>query len=362
MKTVVFRLLAYGLAVVLGAALMFAVDRAWTDSSPAASTHGAAMTAQPATDALPVLEPVATVITPKEEVVRVPPETVAIEAAAESPEVLRVTGVTEPVPGRFAKLPLATNQPVAFVDVKLGDRVKKGWQVFSHWESPERLQAVKSELERTKKQLEVAKTRAVAATQAIERLRKLKGNVTAQEVEDAESLATIRQGELESAQLAVAASDSHFRAMEFEFNQAFVTSPIDGIVAAVDIHPGERRQATGTFRGVVVLDARVLNCRCLLTKEQLASVERIRESFEANASSTVDKDRAVADPFPVIIESDQREWNAQLLTIGILADVRTGQIPVILEVQNPDEKLRSGIQVNVRFGGRSAASGSAPKP
>ena len=250
-------------------------------------------------------------------------------------------GITEPAPGKLARLPFATSQPIAFVDVKVGDRVKKGWQVFSHWESPERLQAVKNELQRTKKQREIAQMRATAADQALARLEKLQGTVAPQELQDATSLAAIRHAEMEAADLLVSEVENRFVAMDFEFKQAFVTSPIDGIVAVADVAPGERRQLGDGFRGVIVLDPSVLQCRCLLTPEQAGVLERMMSSESPKPD---DGARPIA-----VVEADGREWAAHVSSIGVLADTATGLIPVTLEVPNDDEKLRCGIRVEVRF-------------
>jgi biotin carboxyl carrier protein len=289
----------------------------------------------PVASAIPLTEPVASAN----------PLTMPV---AEPTNELRVSGTTEPAPGRFAKLPLATSQAVAFVDVKAGDRVKKGWQVFSHWESPERLQAVKNELERTRKLGDVAKARSAAALQNVERLKKLKGSVTAQEFQDAQTNAAIRHSEYEAAQLAIAQAESHFTAMEFEFTQAFVTSPIDGIVVSVDVVQGERRQLNGPFRGVTVLDTTVLYCRCLLNQDQLAKFQRLGRGPSAPGNrQTVDASEK--PEIQVTIESDGQEFAAKIVWIGVQADAASGHIPVLLEVNNPVETLRCGVQTNVCF-------------
>lgn len=241
-------------------------------------------------------------------------------------------GVTEPAPGHFARLPLATNQPVAFVDVKAGDRVQKGWQVFSHWESPERLQAMKNELERVRKQRDIAKTRAVAADAVVTRLEKLAGSVTPQELQDATTKASISRSELEAAEASVQEVENRFTAMDFEFKQAFVTSPIEGVVVAVDVVQGERRQVTESFRGVTVLDPRLLQCRVLVTPDQATALQQLP-----------------ADSLHVSIRTSGRTWPATVVHIGLLAEKSSGLIPILLEVENADESLRCGIRVDVDF-------------
>lgn len=337
-SSVVTRIAASVLTFIAGAAAMFAyvhLPRATPlgDPSSASQTtqvrapHNLASTAVPEDfDSLDTQS--ADVTTSKS------PETIP-ETEVPSSTWTRVDGVTEPAPGRFAKLPLATSQPVAFVDVKPGDRVKKGWQVFSHWESPERLQAMKNELEKSKKLLQIAKSRAESANQSLERLTKLQSSVSAQESQDGKTNASIRQSEVEAAELAVMEAENRFIAMDFEFKQAFVTSPIDGIVATVDVFQGERRQVGGGFRGVIVLDPRVLACRCLLTAEQVYELRSVTQSPTQNLTAKV--------------QLDGKEWAAKVTSCGVLAESSTGLIPVLLEVQNPDETLLCGVRFHVQL-------------
>lgn len=265
---------------------------------------------------------------PKPEIQRAQP--------AEIPDSWSISGTLEPAPGRYARLPLATSQAVAFVDVKAGDRVQKGWQVFSHWESPERLQVAKLELAKAKKLLDVARSQAAAAEKTAARLRPLAGKVSAQELQDAETSADIRRQEVEALDLAAQESESRFAALEFEFNQAFVTSPIDGVVAAVDVALGERRQAGGPFRGVTILDPSILHCRCYLDEKQLSFIKQCTP--EENRPTTV---------LPAVIECEGRRFAASVASIGIIADAASGLTPITFEVQNADLVLRSGAKVSV---------------
>jgi hypothetical protein len=353
----ILRLLAYVLVFAAGLATMFAIDRTFLKSAPprvdsaAVNEPPAVVDTSAAIAQKPILDEPKTIPVPEAESPKSIPPPAAIGKTSRP---LRVAGVTEPAPGRYAKLPLATSQAVAFVDVKLGDRVKKGWQVFSHWESPERLQAMKGDLEKTKKLLELAKTRATAADQTVERMKRIKGSISDQELQDATTASSIRKVEMEAAQLALAESESRFAAMEFEFKQSFVTSPIDGIVASVDVVPGERRQLSGAFRGVTIVDTRVLNCRCFLDQEQLSVIEGSgmppAPAEESNKlASTANAKKNAIEQLPVTVESNGVEWTAKIASIGVVADPKTGLIPVVLEVQNPEESLRSGIQVNVHF-------------
>jgi multidrug efflux pump subunit AcrA (membrane-fusion protein) len=256
---------------------------------------------------------------------------------------------------------------VAFVDVKPGDRVTKGSQVFSHWESPETLQAVQTGVERARKQAEAARARLRAAQQTYSRLT-LKGAGTGQELQDAEAAVAVRRAEVEAAELAVREAEQRYAAAEFEFQQAFVTSPIEGVVESVDVVQGERRQPGTAFRGVRILDPRLLQCRCDLTPDQLARLENLARQYAAAWSNkaaalglggvpTVGRlglaavllsDR-LEEGVAATVEWNGRIWPASVRSVGVRADARTGAVPMLLEVANPDQSLRCGVRVEARL-------------
>ncbi len=334
-----WRVLAYVLAFASGAGAMYAA-RAVMDRGVVSAEHAAPSDRPLGTSRLTPLEPIAPDMEPaaprphdKSKANTSTP--LVVPPAAPVKRDFRVAGITEPAPDRYARIPLATSQAVAFIDVKVGDEVKKGWQVFSHWESPDRLQAVKIDVQKTKKLLELAETRLKSAEQTLARVAKLQDTAAAQEREDAETAASIRRQELEAARLAVAESERRFAATEFEFKQAFVTSPIDGIVAAIDLTPGERRQVGNAFRGVTVLDSRVLHCRTLMTGEQIETVKRW---------TTADSTATTAGPH---VEYAGKRLPVKVVSIGLIADPATGLVPVTFELPNPDESLRVGVRLDV---------------
>jgi hypothetical protein len=49
------------------------------------------------------------------------------------------------------------------------------------------------------------------------------------------------------------------------------------------------------------------------------------------------------------VESDEVERSADIISIALVADPKTGKIPVIMQLENPNQRLRCGIQVNVTF-------------
>jgi multidrug efflux pump subunit AcrA (membrane-fusion protein) len=159
-----------------------------------------------------------------------------------------------------------------------------------------------------------------------------------------------------------------YAAAEFEFSQAFVTSPIDGIVASVAVVPGERRQLSTTFRGVTVLDPRLLQCRCLLSPVQAQKLDRLalqhRSAWTAKATAigvaatggsgplsaaAVAAFDRLLEGLTATVENGEQTWPATILHVGIRVDEQTNRVPVLLEVENPEERLRCGIGVEVCF-------------
>ncbi|MBI1934640.1 efflux RND transporter periplasmic adaptor subunit [Candidatus Peregrinibacteria bacterium] len=241
----------------------------------------------------------------------------------ETSDQLRIPGVTEATPGRLAKITLATNQAIASVDVNVGDRVKKGWQVFSHFASPEGLEAMKKEILRTEHALTAATERSDAAHHTLARLRRAQSAVSAQELEDAHALASVRAAELAAANVARDMAVLRFAEADFHFQQAFVQSPIDGTVVEVSVTPGERRQIGGPFRGVVVLDQRTLSVRCPVTPAQQKILQCMSGGDLTALHATVDVDGTT---YPATVRS-----------FGLL------------ELLNPREEIPCGIPVRVTF-------------
>lgn len=273
---------------------------------------------------------------------------------AESPSLV-VSGTTEPAAGRFAKVPLATSQAVAFVDATLGCTVKKGWQLFSHWESPERLQVAKAEIAKAKKLCDIATLKATAADAALERTRSLAfneaGGASESELENAQTNASVRSKEVEAAKLYCEELEGRFAALKFEFEQAFVTSPIDGVVTSVDVIPGERRTLSGPFRGVTILDPSVLQCKCLLNSGEFAKLQSLlRRSTAESPNINATEPASLNDnhSLGVSVECDGSNWSGKILSVGIQAD-KLGLIPVVIEVPNPRQNLVCGVQVEVIF-------------
>lgn len=305
-KTGIARKIAYALTFVAGAGGMYALDR---------------IPPNPHDGPSPLKRPN----------LLLPPEN------QESPDHFTLAGITKAAPGRLAKISLATSQAVAFVDVKLGDRVKKGWQVFSHWESPEGLEATKKDIDRAQTILAASTARAEGASAHLARVQQAWQSraVSAQELEEAETLARVRAAEVSAAHALLETAKLRFAEADFHFQQAFVTSPIDGAVVEVSVTPGERRQIGGPFRGVVVLDQRVLSVRCSVDPRKLQILRHMSGGDVTALHATVNV--------------GGKTYSATMKAVGLRADERTQLLPLILEVQNPTEELPCDIPVNVTF-------------
>lgn len=253
------------------------------------------------------------------------------QAAIDDIEGFSISAVTENAPGYLAKLPLATAEPVAFIDVQPGDRVEKGWQVFSHWESPERLQVIKVRLDRAKQLQAIAADQLEVAKRNAQRAHRLRKQLSGTEVDEIINTLRVRKKELAAATLRVSEAENRFEAENYEFKQSFVTSPIAGYVESVDIALGERRQVGGPFRGVTIVNVDKVYARGWLT---FSDVDLFANTLKQNQCAAL---------------SDGVRFKASVVMVGRIADSTTNQLPIVVEIENPEQKLRIGQVVKLEW-------------
>jgi HlyD family secretion protein len=119
------------------------------------------------------------------------------------------------------------------------------------------------------------------------------------------------------------------RSAEAELEHYTVTAPIDGIVTSLDVVPGTVSRP-GTTTWGEILDLSIIDVRCDVTPDQ---ADRITQGQDAE----------------VMREGRSEVMKGQVVNVGIAADRQTGKIPVLVRVKNPDTRLRSYIDVKVRF-------------
>jgi membrane fusion protein (multidrug efflux system) len=238
-----------------------------------------------------------------------------------------VVGKTQCVLARKCSIAPVPLHPVTEVLVQPGSRVKKG-QVLVKLDDDEQQAEVRTKqaaLESAELALKEARRHSEAVNKAIGSIpEKLYCDVCLRAL-TAEREERMAKAALESAK----AELEHFE----------VTSQIDGVVSWLNVHLGMVSRPGTTVWGEI-LDLREIEVRCALSLDQ---VERI----------------AVGQPAEIRRKArDQACGTARVVFIGIEADPKTELVPVHLLLANPNETLRSGETVRVRFGG-DVASGAA---
>jgi multidrug resistance efflux pump len=281
-----------------------------------------------------------------------------------------VKGTTEPAPGRKAVLSPVPLHPVISVNVKPGDRVKKG-QLLVELDDDEaqadlrakqaalaemraglaRLRGQPREEERAELRavLEAAKVSAKEAQDLLKRmiplyrsgslpqatyysarasLRKLQADERAAEARQRQLLKKPVELEIAEIEAKVAAAQAAVAVARSELEHYSIRAPIDGVVNWLDVYPGTVSRPGTTVWGEI-LDLREIDVRCDLTAEQ---AERV----------------AVGQTAEVRNGGKGERWSARVVFVGIAADRRTGRVPVRVRLKGA--RLRCYVEVVVRLG------------
>lgn len=107
---------------------------------------------------------------------------------------------------------------------------------------------------------------------------------------------------------------------------ATLSSPIPGVVVAIDATPGEVLAATA--------DA--------FTVANLETVMVLAQIPEA-AAATV----AVADPVSITLPTGARTWSGRIATLAAMLDPQSRTLPARIRLPNPGQALRAGMFVDV---------------
>ncbi len=311
-------------------------------------------------------------------------------APESSPEaVSEVPGKTQPVPGRMGRIATTVLHPVTHVLVSPGERVKAGQPLVKlDSDEPEadvrakkaalaeleaglsRLKAMPREEERAEARatLEGATVATKVATQCHERFEGLRRKDAISLHQYQESLSTLRRAEAEERAAAahlqcllkhpvsqeiaemearVAAAKAEIEAAEAELEHYTVNAAIDGVVTRLEVYPGTVTRP-GTSLWGEILDLREIDVRCDVSPLQADGVV---------SNQTVE----VVQPGPT-----PRRFTGRVALVGTAADPLSGRVPVLVRVANAEERLRSNVDVVMRFASSpSARSGddeSTPLP
>jgi RND family efflux transporter MFP subunit len=242
--------------------------------------------------------------------------------------VLEVTGKTQCVLTRKCIIAPVPLHPVVAVLVEPGARVKKDQalvkldddepqaDVRAKQAALENAQAVSKEAHRFLAQCESSHERGVIPEQRYHdaRLAALKAEA---DERTAKAMLDSAKAELE-----------HYE----------VQALMDGVVNWLEVHPGTVSRPGTTVWGEI-LDIKVLDVRCELPPDQ---ADRVKVGATADV---------------VKVKGGDVYGQAKVLFVGIEADKKTGLMPVLLRIENPEEKLKCGVAVTVRFPDLAADAG-----
>jgi multidrug efflux system membrane fusion protein len=232
---------------------------------------------------------------------------------------IAVVGRTQCVPGRRASIAPVPLHPVTEVLVAPGAHVKKG-QLLVKLDDDE----ARADVRLRRAMLESAESSANEARRFLAKARSKQEVLPEQRLHDAELAVRKTEAEQRAAQAAVDSSEA-------ELEHFSVGAVIDGVVSWLDVYPGLVSRPGTSLWGEIV-DLRELDVRCELTPQQ------------------ADEGVALGQEVDLWVADTQRPLpRGRLIFIGPVADPKNGLVPVLVRLKNPDQRLRCGVSVSMRF-------------
>jgi RND family efflux transporter MFP subunit len=249
-----------------------------------------------------------------------PPKAAGPAACAVGP--LEVAGLTQCAAGRRGIIAPVPLHPVVDVKVVPGERVRKGQLLVGLDDDEPRAdvrlkEALLDSAQHTASEARRFLTKAESVTELLPEQRLFDARVAVRKAEADERAA---QAALDSAK----AELEHYR----------VAAVLDGVVSSLDVYPGVVARPGTTVWGEIV-DLRELDARCELTP---AEADRVAVGQKVEVRSAGGKEIATGS----------------ITFVGPVADPKSGRIPVLAHFINPNEHLRCGMPVSVRFADQQA--------
>ncbi len=257
-------------------------------------------------------------------------------------EKVQATGAVQPL--LSVNVGAQVNGRVTRVDVDFNSVVKKG-DVLAEIDPTlygAQVTQSRANLDAQRAQLESAKASLVTAKAAYDRVQKLYGQSLASkaDVDNAKGQYDVAVANVSSAQAAIGATAAQLSQSETNIGFTKIYSPVDGVVVTRGIDPGAT--VVASFQSpVLFVIAQDLRKMRVLSDIDEADVGKLKEKMEAEA---------VVDAFPGEIFH------------GVVEQVRFSPNNVqgvvtysaVVEVDNPEEKLRPGMTATVTIRTREA--------
>jgi RND family efflux transporter MFP subunit len=241
-------------------------------------------------------------------------------------------------PTQMVEVASAVPGLVSSVNVRRGDRVKKGQVLATLDDRAERAAMVVARYRATQTgPAELAARKIQFAQQRFHRREALAKErlIASQDSDDAEGELRVAESELK-----VAAENRELAKLELEQHSVQVSlrtvrSPIDGVVVEQMANPGESVEGGPGKKGIFKLaQIHPLRVHVILPKDQFGKVK-------------------VGDVVTVKAESPVSEsLKATVKTVDRIINAASGTFVVWLELPNPDFRLPSGIRCNAELGGK----------
>jgi len=250
------------------------------------------------------------------------PPAKAAAAAPTGAGSIEVVGLTQCAPGRRGIIAPVPLHPVVEVKVVAGDRVKKGQELVKLDDDEPR-----ADVRLKQALLDSARHSANEARRFLAKAESVPELLPQQRLYDARLAARKAEADERAAKAALDSSEA-------ELEHYRVAAVVDGVVSWLDVYPGVVARPGTAVWGEIV-DLHELDVRCELSPEEADQV-------------------AVGQNVEVRPVGGRALPGARVAFVGPVADSKTGRVPVLVRLANPDERLRCGVPVSVRFAARPA--------
>jgi RND family efflux transporter MFP subunit len=249
-----------------------------------------------------------------------PPKAAGPAACAVGP--LEVAGLTQCAAGRRGIIAPVPLHPVIDVRVVPGERVRKG-QVLVVLDDDE----PRADVRLKEALLDSAHHAAGEARRFLTKAESVTEILPEQRLFDARLAVRKAEADERAAQAALDAAKA-------ELEHYRVAAVLDGVVSSLDVYPGVVARPGTTVWGEIV-DLHELDARCELTPSEADKIA-LGQKVEVRTNDGGDVATGAVN------------------FIGLVADAKTGRVPVLVHFANSREHLRCGVSVSVRFTDKQA--------